>query len=185
MSGLSPEAERRVLEERARALSRPATRAGDSGETAEILVFTRGGDRFGVEAARVEEALPPAPLTALPGARPFLAGVIPHRGCILGVFDLARLLGLGHGATPGLSPPAAAGAASPVRVVVVHAAGTTFGLQADEVSGVVRVDARHAAPGAAASSARQAWLLATTAEMVSVLDLEALARDPRLTVNEQ
>jgi len=176
MSALFPEAERRILEERARTLSQPLVRAGDAGETTEILVFTRGGDRFGVEAVRVAEALPPASLTPLPGARPFLAGAIQHRGRILGVFDLGRLLAL----------PGAASAASPVRVVVVQALGMTFGLQADEVSGVVRVDARDvAAAGAATSGGRQAWLRATTADMVSILDLDALARDPRLTVNEE
>lgn len=122
------------------------------------------------------EALPPASLTPLPGARPFLAGAIQHRGRILGVFDLGRLLAL----------PIAASPASPVRVVVVQAMGMTFGLQADEVSGVVRVDARDvAAAGAATSSGRQAWLRAPTADMVSILDLDALARDPRLTVNDE
>lgn len=175
MSGLSPGAERRVLEERARTLSQPLARTGDAGATTEILVFTRAGDRFGVEAVRVAEALPPASLTPLPGARPFLAGVIQHRGRILGVFDLGRLLSL----------PITAAAGSSVRVVVVQAMGMTFGLQADEVSGVMRVDARDvAAASAETSGGRQAWLRATTADMVSILDLDALARDPRLTVNE-
>ncbi|HUG54479.1 MAG TPA: chemotaxis protein CheW [Vicinamibacteria bacterium] len=180
MSVYSPEAERRILEQRTRTLSQPLARTA-AGETTGILVFARGGDRFGVEAVRVEEALPPASLTALPGARPFLAGVIPHRGRILGVFDLARLLGLAQAEAP--SRP---GAATPVRVVVVQARGMTFGLQADEVSGVVQVDAREAAPARSETSARrQPWLRATTADMVTILDLDALAQDPRLTVNEE
>lgn len=174
MSDLSPEAERRVLEERARKLSQRLVRAGDAGETTAILVFTRGGDRFGVEAVQVTEALPPASLAPLPGAPPFLAGVIHHRGRVLGVFDLGPLLSL----------PIAGGAAPAVRVIVVQAPGMTFGLQADEVVGVVRVDTREVAT-AGASRGRRAWLGATTADMVSILDLDALARDPRLTVNEE
>jgi twitching motility protein PilI len=182
MSDLTPDAERRILEQRARTLSQPLARSGDAGETAEILVFTRAGDRFGVEAVRVAEALPPGPLTRLPGARPFLAGAIQHRGRILGVFDLGRLLGLAPAPGPGPSPPSDA---SPVRVVVVHALGMTFGLLADEVSGVVRLDARDLAAGEATGRGRQAWLRATTADMVTILDLDALAKDPRLTVNEE
>jgi purine-binding chemotaxis protein CheW len=173
----SPEAVRRILEERARKVAQPTVKAESGAEGFGVLVFSRAGERYGVEPVHVVEVLPLIRPTPLPGARPFLVGVIHHRGEVRAVFDIWRLLG-----RPG---PEDAGAKPEGRVVVVELRGLSFGLLADDVAGIVQVDAHEIASAEAASRDSQAtWIRGTTGGMVSVLDLDELARDPRITVNE-
>jgi purine-binding chemotaxis protein CheW len=173
----SPEAARRILEERARKLAQPSGEAKSGAEDLPVLVFSRAGERYGVDPLHVMEVLPPIRPTPLPGARRFLVGVIHHRGEVRAVFDLRRLLG-----APG---PEDAGAKPEGRVVVVELQGLSFGLLADEVTGIVPVEAHDIAAAESLSRDGQAaWIRGTTGEMVSILDLDELARDPRITVNE-
>src|SRR5688572_5704748 len=129
----SPEEARRVLEERARSLARlpPETPSGDS---LDLLVFTCSGERYGLEASRAVEVLPPTSVAPVPGGRAFLAGIVNHRGEVLAVLELRGLIGP---AGPGHDGDEAAS-----FVVVVEALGMRFGLRADEVQGVVRIAAR-------------------------------------------
>jgi len=62
----------------------------------------------------------------------------------------------------------------------------TFGIFTDAVPGTVRVGAHEvASPPVTLTGDRQAFIRGVTGEMVAVLDLEALARDPRIVVNEE
>ncbi|HSB61644.1 MAG TPA: chemotaxis protein CheW [Vicinamibacteria bacterium] len=169
--GRTPEETRAVLERRARELARPRPEPPALTEWTDMLVFTAGGERYGVEVSRVVEVLPPASPTPLPGMRPLLAGVVSHRGRALAVVDLA-----GEGAGPGKP-----GEGEGRPIVVVEAEGADLGLLAEAVSGIARVPARAMAPGAAA----RPWIRGTTGDMTSVLDVDVLARHPRILVNEE
>jgi chemotaxis signal transduction protein len=156
------------LAARARALARPLPPAElPAGEALDLVVFRLGGERFAVDATRVLEALPlPAP-TPVPGGHPWLRGVVAHRGGVLGVFDVAQAL------LPGA--PACAGAA---HVVAVETDGLTFGIAADGVEETRRTSAaalRPPPPGP---------FLGMTEDPLIVLDLEALAADPRLRIDD-
>jgi chemotaxis signal transduction protein len=164
---LSPEETRRILEERARRLAAPRERP-PAAESTDVLVFLRGGERYGVEALHVKEVLPTTSPTPLPGRRPGLAGIANHRGRILAVVDLGGLRPLAGGRLEG-------------RIVVVEAPGVTFGLLADEVTGIVPIAQTDMTAGAPGSDA---WVRATTGGMASILDLEALGEDPRVRVEE-
>jgi purine-binding chemotaxis protein CheW len=171
----SPEEARRVLEERARSLARlpPETASGDS---LDLLVFTRSGERYGLETSRAVEVLPPTSVAPVPGGRAFLAGIVNHRGEVLAVLELRGLIGPAGPGRDGDEPAS--------FVVVVEALGMRFGLRADEVQGVVRIAAEElgpAAPGTGLSS----WIRGITDGMVAVVDVEALAADPRLIVDER
>jgi purine-binding chemotaxis protein CheW len=171
---VSPERARRILEDRAQLLARvPPQAAPDDG--LDLLVFTRMGDRYGVEGSRAIQVLPPTHPTPVPGARPSLAGVINHRGEVLPVVELWGLMAAVAGV--GAEDDAAS------RIVVVGTGGMRVGLRADEVQGVVRFAARDVTPRAAGTGL-PSWIRGTTAGMVAVVDLEALVRDPRLIVEE-
>jgi purine-binding chemotaxis protein CheW len=173
----SPEAALRILEERARKLAEPTGEAKSSPEDLPVLVFSRAGERYGVDPLHVMEVLPPIRPTPLPGTRRFLVGVIHHRGEVRAVFDLHQLLG-----APG---PEDASAKPEGRVIVLELRGLSFGLLADDVMGMVPLNAQEIANAESVSRVgRAAWIRGTTGEMVSVLDLDELARDPRITVNE-
>jgi purine-binding chemotaxis protein CheW len=71
------------------------------------------------------------------------------------------------------------------RIMAVEVGGMTFGILADAVLGIIQVGGHEVMPlpGTLLHN-HQAFLQGVTGEMVAVLDLEALARDPRITVNE-
>jgi len=165
-----PEDPHRILEARARKLAEPLPEASAAADDLHVLIFSRSGERYAVEASHIVEALPPVSPTTLPGARRFLTGVIHHRGQIVAVFDLPQLL-------------ATSGAAGKSRgfVVVVEVRDLSFGLLADQVSGMSEL----AASTLVASSNRHSWIRGMTPDMVSILDLDGLAQDPRVSVNDE
>jgi purine-binding chemotaxis protein CheW len=152
----SPEQERALLEQRARVLAQPpAEDFADSGR--DVVRFTLCGERFAVAAEHVLEALPIGTPTPVPGTPPFLLGVINHRGRVLPVMDLRRQLVPGGNASAELT-----------ETVAVSVEGMTFGIAAEAVeeAGRERVEALDQA-------------------LVTVLDLEALAMDPRLRIDDE
>ena len=172
---LSLEEASRILKERARALARPVEEAVTQAEGLELLVFSVGAERYGIETDHVVEVIPLRELTPVPCTPASILGVVNHRGRILPVLDLRRLFDL-----------ADQGVAEGSRVVAVEARGMTFGIFAGAVTGTVRVGVEEVAPSPATSAAdRQGLIRGVTGEMVAVLDLDALSRDPRITVNEE
>jgi chemotaxis signal transduction protein len=157
--------ERDLLEARARALATPLATPARPGTLLDVVVFALGGQRFAVEAGHVIEALPLLAPTPVPGERAWLVGIVAHRGRLLPVFDLRGLL--------------APSAAAPLtHVIAVAAEGQTFGIAAEAVEETCRVD-----DDALVSSASGPFR-GVTEERLTVLDLEALARDPRLRIDE-
>ncbi|MDE2058110.1 MAG: purine-binding chemotaxis protein CheW [candidate division NC10 bacterium] len=170
-----PEEVKRILRGRAQALAKPLVEVRTSAEVLDLLVFSLPGERYGIETAHVRGVISLRELTPVPCTPPVILGVVNHRGCILPVLDLRRLFNLpGQGITEG------------GRVVAVEAGGMTFGIFADAVAGSIRVAAHEIAPPPATLSAgRQACIRSITGEMIAVLDLEALTRDPRIVVNDE
>jgi purine-binding chemotaxis protein CheW len=170
-----PEQAQRILGERAQALARPPEEVSLPRAPLECLVFSLGGERYGIETAHVVDVVRFAGLTRVPGTPPFVLGVMNHRGRILPVLDIKRLLGT-----------AETNATSGSLVLTVEAGGMSFGILANAVAGSIRVGAEELAPppagllGVAASVIR-----GVTAEMVAILDLDALVRDPRIVVNDE
>jgi purine-binding chemotaxis protein CheW len=162
-----------ILEERARVLARPLDEPAVLFQLLELLVFTRAGESFAIDATRVTEVLRRAALTSLPGNRGFLPGVVHHRGRVLGVVDIRQLI--------------AHGPAAPLEgyAVVVTAGTLTFALFADDVQGFASLPVGAVTPrGSGALANGTPWVRGTTADMVTVVDVEGLAKDARLTVNE-
>ena len=171
---LSAEDVGRTLRERARALARPLAESKTPAEVLDVLVFSLAGERYGVETSYVLEVLPLRELTPLPCVPLVFAGVMNYRGRILPVLDIRRLFGLsGQGTTEGN------------RVVVMEANSMALGILAESVAGIIRVDAQEIKPPPVTLAAdRQAFLRGVTGEMLAVIDLPTLIRDPRVVVNE-
>jgi len=173
--GVLPDAARRILRDRAQALARPLAQAEVASEMMDMLVFSLAGARYAVETGGVVEVMPLREFTPVPCTPPFVRGVVNHRGRILAVLDLGKLFEL-----PG----------QPIRqdsvFIAIATQGLSFGILADMVVGTVQCGASDLSPSPATlSAAPRIFVKGVTPEMVVVLDLEALARDPRLTVNEE
>lgn len=169
----STEEAARVLAQRARALALPKATPVAPAERLELLVFTVCGERYGAPSASVLDVLRLRGVTRVPGTPAAVAGVVTHRGRILTVLDLCTLLEL----------PGGAGAPHE-RIVAVEAGGTSYGLLAQSVEGFAQVGA-DLTPPAPDDVHRFGFVRGATADMVAVLDLEALLRDPRVIVDEE
>lgn len=170
-----PEQVKGILRERAQALAKPAEEARAPAEPLELLVFSLAGERYGIETAHVLEVVPLRGLTPVPSTPSWILGVVNHRGRILPVLDLRRLFELAGQGIPEGS-----------RIVAVEGGGMTFGIFADGVTGIIRLGADEVVPPPVSLAGdRRAFIRGVTAGMVGVLDLESLARDPRITVNEE
>jgi purine-binding chemotaxis protein CheW len=118
----SPEEERALLAERARALALPHEPSLATASDDDVVVFSLCGERFAVDAGHVIEAFELAAPTPVPGTPERLVGVVNHRGSVLGVFDLRGLL-VAHGTREG----------ELTHAVAVAIDGLTFAIAAEAV----------------------------------------------------
>jgi purine-binding chemotaxis protein CheW len=171
---LSPAEARRILESRAKALARPLEEAAARGRTLDLLVLSCAGGAYAVGAEHVSGVVPLVDPTPVPGTPPAVLGVVNHRGRILPVVDVGRLL-----VSNGRDAPAAS------FVVAVEVGDASFGIRADAVPEVVSVEEDEVVPTARLGEQQDSVVRGVTGAMVAVLDVEALARDPRIVVNDE
>lgn len=104
-------------------------------EHEKYLVFQIGNESYGVPLLQVQEIRTYTPATRVPGAPPYVLGVINLRGNIIAVLDARQRFGL---------PPADEDAAT--VIVVAQVEGKTFGLRVDSVSDVMDVPLQEVQP---------------------------------------
>ncbi|HTU56865.1 MAG TPA: chemotaxis protein CheW [Polyangiales bacterium] len=109
--------------------ARAVRRGSDRGPVREFLVFSLGGDLYGVELTGIKEILSPPPITRVPRARREVVGVCSVRGLLVTVLDLRRKLRVEERALGRRS-----------RILLATAPnGEVTGLLVDEVRQVVRL----------------------------------------------
>jgi len=138
---------------------------------ARLFCVRAGGGRYAFDASLVGEVVRLGPLTRLPGAPSHLPGVFTHRGEVLAVLDLCRVLSL----------PAAARAASS-RVAVLEVGEWRLALLADAIEGLTAVPRRAMGPAPAGAGPAAAWLTGVARDgrgPVAVLDLPRLVAAAR------
>jgi purine-binding chemotaxis protein CheW len=171
---LSPQRAWEVLEERARALARVPAAVAGAAEGIEVVTFALAGEEYAVPTRCVREVVRTADYTPLPGAPPFLLGVLNLRGDILALVDLCALLGL-----PGGGP------ADRAHILVLGEDRPEFGVLADAAHEV-----RTLLPGEvlplpdSVSAAARPFLRGVTREALILLDGAALLKDSRLFIDE-
>lgn len=169
---LPPERARALMDERARALARPATEARPPGEVLELLTFALGRERYAIETRFVREVTRLVDFTPVPGAPEFLLGITNLRGQVLAVVDLRKFLGVAEKGLTDLS-----------RVVVLGTQEDEIGVLADAVHAIERLPAVEAldAPESVAGIGRE-YLRGVTRDALVILDGGVLLGDARLAV---
>ena len=168
-----------VLAERARVLAQPLHEHEATGDI-QLAVIALGDEQYGIDSRWIQEVLPATRVTPLPGAAAYWAGLVNLRGRLVPLLDLnLYLIALGvHDA----QPPTARAAS---RIILVNAAGLDAGLLADDVLEVRRVAAGQIGPPLAEGAGyNPPVIVGVTNDLLSVLDLEALLRDPQLVVQD-
>ncbi len=173
--GPPPEEIKRVLKARAQALAKPLEKTAGPTEALELLVCSVSGERYGIKTEYVREVVRTQQMTPVPCTPPFIAGIANYRGLVLAVLDLRRLFDL-----PGDGMPERS------RIVVVEGGGKTFGIMTDAIAEVIKVGMHELArPPATLARERQAFIQGVTDKMIAVMDIDAIAQDPRVVVNEE
>lgn len=166
---------KRVLEERARALTREPARAEATDEWIEVVEFTLAHERYAVASEHVREVYPLEELTPLPCTPSFVLGIVNLRGEILSVIDIKKFFDLPEKGLTDLN-----------KVIVLESEDMVFGMVADAISGVRRIlRADIQPPLPTLIGIREDYLQGVTAERVVVLDAVKLLNDEKLIVNEQ
>jgi chemotaxis signal transduction protein len=173
-SNLLPEDVRRILKARAEEEARPAPPTRRTEDLLDLVVFEAAGGLYAVPALSVHQVMAARGVLAMPGTGPLFPGAMLHAGRAYPVLALGPVLGLDGAEEIGKG-----------YVVTVEAGGMTLGIQATAVRGVTQVSAADLQdPPARAGGARPGLLRGVADDMVAVLDLEALARDHRLHVDQ-
>jgi purine-binding chemotaxis protein CheW len=170
----SEERVRKILEDRARQLARMADEEVEQEQT-DFIIVTVGPERFALEIPVIQEIQTLRGLTTVPGAGDAWSGVVNLRGRLLPVLDMARVMGIRV-----TSDYSASG-----RVVVVSVGAYHMGLLVQDVLGVQRIAHAEIRPSLVDSGGQAREIVSgITSDMTSVLDLAALAADPRVSLNE-
>lgn len=164
----------RILHERARALARP----GEVDEPVygkEMLVLVAGPERYAVPVDRIREIQAAKELTPVPGVPPYWIGLVNLRGRLHPVLDLRRYLGQ----------------ASPVenkggKVLVIAETEFEIALMVDDLPELRRVSLDEiGAPLTETVGVVRGVVRGVTHDLVTVLDIDALLRDPQLMVKHE
>lgn len=165
----------RILKERAQILAREAVPAEAADAGLEVIEFLLAHERYGIASEYVREVYPLEDITPLPCTPSFVLGIINVRGEILSVINLKKFFDLPEKGLTDLN-----------KVIVLESAGMVFGIIADAISGVRRIqrtDIQATLP--TLTGIREDYLLGVTAERVVILDAEKLLTDDKLIVQEQ
>lgn len=166
---------RNILEQRAKALAQ-APEIEIEQDLTDYIIVTVGPEKFALEITVIQEIQTLRGLTSVPGANDVWSGVVNLRGRLLPVLDMARTLGIS---------PNDRNYTETGRIVVVSVGLYHMGLLVEDVLGVQRIAGNEIRPSLVDSSTHTREMFSgITSDMISVLDLNALAHDPRVTIQD-
>ncbi len=132
---------------------------------APTLLFRVGANLYGCDIAEAQEIIPLRSATRLPGAPPFVRGLLNMRGTIVTVLDLGMRL------DPSRKEPSREGS-----ILLVRHRDRLVGLAVDEVADVRVLDVEDAEAGQASTIVKGMAAVEDGTAAVVVLDLDALIK---------
>ena len=164
-----------ILEQRAIQLARQDRSEELSDENSiQVVEFVMAGETFGIELQYIREVYPLSDFTPLPSTPPFVIGIINVRGQILSIIDLKHYFGIASSGITDLN-----------RVIIVHSVDMEFGILADEIIGVRRVDLQDMQSSLPTLTGTQAeYLLGVTSDRSVILDGNKILTDPHIIVDD-
>ena len=174
-NSLSPEENKRILRERAKALALERTPEDAPRERIEVLAFTLAYEKYGVETRHVREVYPLKELTWVPCTPPFVLGIINVRGQIVSVLDFKKFFDLPEKGLTDLN-----------KVIILHNDAIEFGILADAIVGVLSLPLRDIQPSLPTlAGIRDEYLKGITGERLVILDAGKLLSDKKIIVHEE
>jgi len=160
-----------------------------TGQTLDLLVFWLGRERYGIEVNNVCEIFPVQQLTPVPRTPNFVAGVFSARGRIISVIDLRAFLNLSG--SVGIGPEKSE--TNQAKIIVVTNTDLTsataqmeVGILVEEITDVVTLFEKDIEPPLTThTGAHPEYLWGISADMLAVLNLNAILNDKQLIVSEE
>ncbi len=166
---------RRILRERAFALSAEPVRTQTLDQSIEVVEFLLAHERYAVESSHVREVYPLENLMPLPCTPAFVLGIVNLRGEIVSVIDLRVFFDLPQTGLPDLN-----------KVIVLESGNMVFGILADAILGARRIPLAEIQPSLPTlTGIREKYLQGITPERTVVLDAGKLLADEGIVVQEQ
>ncbi len=163
-----------ILKTRAKILSQAIEEERIDTEYIEVVGFTLAYEEYAIESSYVREIYPMRELTPVPGAPPFVLGIINVRGQILSVIDIKKFFELPEKGLTDLN-----------KVIVIYNDKMEFGILADVVIGtrsIVVKDIQPSIPGF--TGIRAQYLKGVTGDRMAILDAANLLSDTNILVRE-
>jgi len=172
---LTPDETKAILKARAKALAREQEPDQCEQDRLEVIEFVLADEKYAVESSFVREVYPFKEFTPIPGAPPFVLGIINVRGHIVSVVDLKKFFGLPEKGLTDLS-----------KTILISDGEMEFGLLADTVVGLRHILLRDLQATLPTLTDVQTELLkGVTPARVAVLDSGRLLSDQRMLVDEK
>jgi purine-binding chemotaxis protein CheW len=160
-----------------------------TGQTLDLLVFWLGGERYGLDVSNVSEIFPAQQLTPVPRTPNFVTGVFSARGRIISVIDLRAFLELPGSGGKGRDKAEM----NQAKIIVVTNPDLTsptahmeVGILVEDVTDVVTIFKEDIEPSLITQTgAHPEHVRGITADMLVVLNLNALLNDKQLIVCEE
>jgi purine-binding chemotaxis protein CheW len=163
-----------ILHQRAEVLATPLIVEATATDQIEVIEFSLGEERYGIESSVVREVFPLSELVSVPCTPSFVLGIINIRGEIVSVIDLKKLFELPERGISDLK-----------RVLLLEGKGMLFGILVDQLFGVrtLAIDAiQNSLP--VFGGRRADYLRGITQDRLVVLDGNKLVTDPNIKVYE-
>jgi purine-binding chemotaxis protein CheW len=169
----TPEVIRKILEERAKKLAVPEPGSVEAG-VMEVLRFQLAYQEYALEMHFIREVILTGEITPVPGAPAFISGICAARGQIISLVDLRVLFSLPEKGLTDLN-----------RVIVITNGQITFGILADNITGIGNIpsDSLHL-PEPAMMPSWKRYLKGQAGSSLFVLDAGAILADPAMVVED-
>jgi len=163
-----------ILKARAKILSQAIEEERIDTEDIEVVGFTLAYEEYALESSYVREVYPMRELTPVPGAPPFVLGIINVRGQILSVIDIKKFFELPEKGLTDLN-----------KVIIIYNDKMEFGILADVVIGtrsIIMKDIQPSIPGF--TGIRAQYLKGVTGDRMAILDASNLLSDTNILVRD-
>jgi purine-binding chemotaxis protein CheW len=162
-----------ILAERARKLAAPEPGTIET-EMVELLRFRLAYMEYALEMQYVQEVILTGEITPVPGVPPYISGICAARGQIISLVDLRALFTIPETGLTDLN-----------RVIVISNGRITFGILADDISGIGTIPTDRIIPSAPGLvSAQGRYFKGTVGDTFVVLDAAAILSDPLMIIED-
>jgi purine-binding chemotaxis protein CheW len=163
-----------ILKSRAEKLAQVISVKEPMNETIEVLVFKLAGENYAIETMYIKEVYRYKNYTLLPGAPPFVFGLINVRRKVLSIIDLKVFFSLP--ATKNVE----------YKVIIVEDREMEFAILTDGIVDIQKISLNHIQPSLPhLTEAKQEFLKGITANGLIVLDGKKLLSSKRIIVDEK